>query len=95
MRILGFEEHEQPDIGDVFIIHKPRDIYEHPRWISSMDKYDCTAIKVEHRSIYSNVWYAENIDCKEGSEDWAVNAKWLEKVNYEDLEESTVDFSNI
>ena len=45
--------------------------------------------------MYSNVWYAENIDCEEGSEDWAVNAKWLEKVNYEDLEESAVDFSNI
>lgn len=94
MRILGFKEHEQPDIGDVFIIHKPRNIHEHPRWISLMDKYDCTEIKVKYRSIYSNVWYAENIDCKE-AEDWALNAKWLEKVNYEDLEESTTDFLNI
>lgn len=95
MRILDFKEQDQPDIGDVFIIHKPQNIHEHPRLISLMDKYDCTAIKIVHRSIYSNVWYAENIDCEEGSEDWAVNAKWLEKVNYEDLEESTVDFSNI
>ena len=63
MRVLGFEEHEQPDIGDIFIIHKPRNIHEYPRWINLMDKYDCTAIKIERRSIYSNVWYAENIDC--------------------------------
>ena len=97
MRILSFSLLEQPNVGDRFIVHKPKDVDEHPKWIQDMDMYDGAVIKIDRRSSYSNVWYANTVDFHDDNDDmYAVNASWLEKIDVlEDLEESTVDFLNI
>lgn len=98
----GHNEHYlRPEIGDRYILHKPKNTSEAPNWVMGMDKYDGDILLItdEYKDsgnpIDKKSWdsIVERTGERRG---YLVNLKWLEKVNeYEELSDVRFEITDL
>lgn len=84
-RVLGaLTGRPELKVGDIVIIHKPKNLDESPGWVDGMDKYDGTRAKIKHfvpsysSDAGSIILYGIYGRMGVIKDPWYFNSKWLE-----------------
>lgn len=63
--------------GDVVVVHKPLDVWEHPTWVPEMDRYD------GKKFVVSSIFESNHTALLSGTGLFSFNINWLQPVKEE------------